>query len=84
MKKISLTPEALAALNADSDEPIEAAPAPKVLPKAIQRVLHEHVARAVFGPLMGPTVRQRLTLWTSHAAIKASWAADNFLRRARG
>ncbi len=83
MRKISLTPEALAELNAESDEPIQAPPALKVLPPKMRHAVHEQVARTVFGPLMKPTLQQWLDMWTSHIAIKASWAADNFMRRAR-
>ena len=76
MKKISLSPEALAALNAESDEPIKVPPKP--LPLKAQNIISMGVREAMFGPTMKPSLRSRLLMWTSHAAIKASWAADHW------
>lgn len=78
--KITLPPEALAALNAESDEPIKAPPKP--LPMAVQRLIHEQVAKAVHGPSMRPTFKQQLLHFPSYAAMKAVWAADHFQRMA--
>lgn len=79
MKTISLTPEALAALNAEGDEPIKAAP---VLPPKMRRLLHEHVAKAAYGPLMKPPFKTQLMYHSSFGATLASRASDKFMQRA--
>ena len=78
MEKINLDPQAIAALNAEGAE--LKAPSKPLSDKAVQ-IIRRSVARTVFGPSMQPTLRQRCRMWTSFAAIKASWAADNFQRR---
>lgn len=71
IRKISLDPEALAALEADGkikfDRPLSA--------KVIQTI-RQSVARRMFGPTMKPSFRQQLLTFPSYAAFKACWAAD--------
>ena len=78
MKKLSLDPKAIAALNAEG---AELATPSKPLSNETVNVIRRGMARAVFGPTMMPTFRQRCLMWTSGAAIKASWAADHFQRK---
>lgn len=78
MRKISLDPEALAALNADGAE-LKAPPKP--LSHEVIQVIRRQVAETFFGPLMGPTFKQQLIGYSSFRAIKAIWAADNFQRK---
>lgn len=75
MKRITMTPEAMAALNANG-------PIRPMSDKMIQ-VIRKGVARAMFGPTLRPTFRWQLLTFSSFAAIQASWAADNFQRRYR-
>ena len=81
MRKISLDPEALAALNAEGT--IMPVGLPKSLPDDVVQVIRKQIAGTVFGPSMKPTFRQQLFTFVSFAAIKASWAADNFQRMQR-
>ena len=74
IRKISLDPEALAALNADRVVPLKAPPKP-LSAKAVQAI-RKQVAEALFGPSMKPTFKQQLLTFSSFAAVKASWAAD--------
>ncbi len=71
IRKISLDPETLAALEADGavkfDKPLPA--------KAIQ-VIRQGIAKAIFGPTMRPAFKSQLLTFVSFAAIKVSWAAD--------
>jgi hypothetical protein len=76
VRKISLTPEALAALNAESTEPVR--PAPQPLPPMAVQVIRKQIAEAVFGPSMKPTFRQQLLAFSSFSAIKAGWAAAHW------
>lgn len=75
--KINLSPEALAALNADGAE-IKAPPKP-LSNKTIQ-IIRMGVARVLFGPTMRPNFNSQLLTFVSFAAIKASWAADHWQR----
>jgi hypothetical protein len=79
MKKVSLSPEALAALNADNPEPLKAPPKP--LSKKAVQIIRMHVAEVLFGPTLKPTLKQQLLGYSSFAAIKAGWAADHFQRK---
>jgi len=74
MKKISMSPEAMAALKADGGvvKPRKTLRLPDV---SLIRI-RQGMARIMFGPSMKPTHRERLLQFTSFAAIKASWAAD--------
>ena len=76
--KISLPPEALAALEADGAVKFD-----KPLPDKAIRVIRQGIAKAVFGPSMKPTFKSQLLTFVSFAAIKASWAADHWQRRQR-
>ena len=71
IRKISLDPEALAALEADRavkfDKPLS--------DKTIQ-VIRKVLAKTLFGPTMRLRFRPQLLTFVSFAAIKASWAAD--------
>jgi len=73
--KIELSPEALAALNAEGAE-LKAPPKP-LNPMGVH-ACRRAVARAVFGPTMKPTFKQQLLAFPSYAAVKAVWAADHF------
>lgn len=79
--KINLTPEAIAALNADADVPLKAPPRP--MPTQIVQLIRRQVAEVIFGPSLKPTFRQQLLRFSASRAIKACWAADNFQRMAR-
>lgn len=81
MMKVNLPPEALAALNKTSDEPVIKAAPVMVLPERAQRVAHAQVMHSLFGPSMKPTFRQQLLHYSSFAAIKASWESDEFSRK---
>lgn len=74
MEKISLSPETLAALNTESDEPLKAPPKP-LSNKAI-RIIRKRIVENLFGPPMRPTFKQQLLVFVSFAAVKSSWAAD--------
>ena len=80
MKKISLDPAALAALNAESPKPIRS---PKPLPDKMIQIIRRGLAVTLFGPTMLPTFKSQLLTFSSVAAIKTSWAADHFQRRYR-
>ncbi len=80
MEKITLSPEAMAALNAGGAE-LKAPPKP--LPMKAQRVIQERIAKTLLGPSMKPNFKQQLLTFPSYAAIKASWATDHFQRRYR-
>ena len=56
--KVSLDPAALAALNAVSDTPIKALPKP--MSAKMINVIHNRVAKTLYGLLMKPTLRQQL------------------------
>jgi len=77
VRKINLDSEALAALNAEGAELKEP---PKPLPDEAVQIIHQQVARVVFGLSMRPTFKQQLLAFVSFAAIKSSWAADHFQR----
>ena len=79
IRKISLPPEALAALNADRVVPLKAPPKP--WPLKAQMVIRNQVAKTFFGPSMRPTFKQQLLTFSSFAAVKASWAADYWQRK---
>lgn len=78
VRKISLDPEALAALEADGAVKFD-----KPLPDKVIRVIRQSVAKAIFGPTMRPRFRPQLLTFVSFAAIKSSWAADHWQRRQR-
>ena len=71
IRKVSLSPEALAALEADGDVKFDK----PMSNKAIQ-IIRQGVARAIFGPTMRPAFKPQLLSFVSFAAIKSSWAAD--------
>ncbi len=79
--KINLTPEAIAALNADADVPLKAPPKP-LPPRAVQ-VIRKQIAEVVFGPSLRPTFKQQLLGFSASRAVHASRAADHFQRMAR-
>lgn len=72
--KIELSPEALAALEADGKTKLVEPPKP--LPDKVVQIIRQGLAKALFGPTMRPRFRAQLFGYTSFAAIKASWAAD--------
>lgn len=78
MKKISLDPAALAALEADGAVKFN-----RPLPIEVLRACRAQVAGAAFGLTMKPTFKRQLFTFSSFAAIKAGWAADHFERMAR-
>ena len=71
IRKITLDPKAVAALEADTevkfDKPLS--------DKAIQ-VIRKQIAKTLFGPSMKPPIKGQLLTFVSFAAIKSSWAAD--------
>jgi len=71
VRKISLDPAALAALEKDGAVKFD-----KPLPPKVVQIIHKRVMKALFGPSMKPTFKQQLLQYSSFAAIKASWAAD--------
>lgn len=71
MEKISLPPEALAALEADGKITFD-----KPLPPKVIQTIRQNVARRLFGPTMKPTFKQQLLTFPSYAAFSACWAAD--------
>jgi len=75
MKKISLSPEAMAALEKDSAVKFN-----KPLPDKALKIIRMIVAESVFGPTMKPKFKQQLLYFSSFIAIKSSWAADHFLK----
>jgi len=77
IKRVSLSPEALAALNADE---VVVKPRKKLSQKA-QRTTSMKARELLFGPTMKPTFKQQLLTFSSFAAIKASWAADYWQRQ---
>lgn len=79
--KVSLSPEDLAALNAESNEPIKAPLKP--LPLAIVQTIRRQIAETFPGPFINPSFKSRLLMFVSLEAIKAGWAADHFQRMAR-
>ena len=80
MGKINLDPTTVATLNAEGAK--LAAP-PKPLSNKMIQVVHNWVAKVLFGLSTEPTFKQQLFVWSSHAAIKASWAADYWQGRQR-
>ncbi len=75
MRKITLSPEAMAALNA---EDAELKVPPKPLPDKAIQMIRKRAVKTLFGPSMKPTFKQQLLTFPSYAAIKASWAADHW------
>jgi hypothetical protein len=71
VRKITLDPEALAALEADTEVKFD-----KPLSGRAVNIIRRGMARAVFGPTMMPRFRQRCLSESSYVAIKACWAAD--------
>lgn len=76
--KVTLSPEALAALEADGDVKFD-----RPLHPTVVRACRAQVVRVAFGPTMKPTFNQQLLTFSSFAAIKAGWAANHFERMAR-
>ncbi len=71
IRTVSLSPEALDALEADGEIKFDKPMSDKAI-----RVIRRSMARKVFGPTMMPTLKPQLLTFVSFAAIKASWAAD--------
>lgn len=76
IRKISLDPAALAALEKDGDIKFT-----KPLSVKTIQVIRKRVAKTLFGPSMRPTFKQQLLAFASFAAFKASWAADYWQRK---
>ncbi len=70
-RRITLDPEALAALEADGAVKFD-----RPLPPKVIQTIRQSVARRLFGPTMTPTIKQRLLTFPSYSAFNACWAAD--------
>lgn len=70
-RKVSLSPEALAALEADGRVKFD-----KPLPDKAIHVIREQIVKTLFGPSMKLPIKGQLLTFVSFAAIKASWVAD--------
>ena len=73
-RKVNMPPEALAALNAVSDEPIRVPPKP--LSAETVNVIRKRVAETLRDSLIQPTFKQQLLGFPSYRAVMACWAAD--------
>lgn len=73
IRKITLDPEALAALEANVEVKFD-----KPLLGKVIRTIRQGLAKAIFGSTMKPTFKSQLLTFVSFAAIKASWAADHW------
>ena len=78
MRKISLDPEAMAALEVAGNTKLRGPP--NILPQWAQQVILKQVAETFFDPSMRPTFKAQLLGYSSFRAIKANWAADHFQR----
>ncbi len=77
MKKISMNPEAMAALQSAEGEVAKPRKAIRI-PQVSAARIRQDMMRVMFGESMKPTNKARLLMWTSHAAVKAAWAADHW------
>jgi len=68
--KLSLPPEAIAALEADGRTKITRPLSDKEI-----LIIRKIAARTLFGPSMRPTFKQQILTFSSFAAIKTSWVA---------
>ena len=82
MRKINMSPEAMAALQSAEGGVIKPTAPPLKLPRVSLLRLRNNMLHTLFGEAMQPTFRARLLMYSSFAAILATWRADNFLRRA--
>lgn len=71
IRKITLDPEAVAALEADTEVKFD-----KPLSDKTIQIIRKVLAKTLFGPSMKPPIESQLLTFVSFAAIKASWAAD--------
>lgn len=76
IRKVSLDPAALAALEKDGDVKFTRPP-----PLKAQRVIRERVLKALYGPTMKPTFKQQLLGFPSYRALTAVWAASYWQRQ---
>lgn len=77
MKKISMNPEAMAALQSAEGE-VAKKKSTLRLPRESRLRLREDMLRTLFGDTMLPTFRARLLMYSSFAAIKHHWAATHW------
>jgi len=80
MKVISMNPEAMAALQS-AEGSVAKKKSTLRLPRESLARIHTDIAWVMFGEAMQPTFRARLLMYSSFAAIKHHWAADNWQRK---